>query len=208
MAQATTPRAVALLLATLLVGCASIPRPAGDTAAALAALVQREAQAGADPDWQFSGRIAVSAAGHGGSGRVDWQQWGEDLAIQVSAPVTRRSWRLRRIDGWTRLDGLDEGPLQGADAEQLLRQSVGWEVPLAQMSRWVRGLRARGAARVSFAADGLPERIEQDGWTVQYRGWTQYAGRPLPVRVFARRGDASVRLAIDNWRAAAAAPLP
>lgn len=192
-------RASGLLLAVLLAGCVSVPQRAVDDGAALRAQIAREALIGADPDWQFVGRIAVSADGHGGSGRIDWRQSGEDLSIQLSAPVTRRSWRLSRVDGWARLDGLDEGPLQGDDAAQMLRQRVGWDVPLAQMSWWVRGLRARGAAQVNFAANALPTSIEQDGWSVQYRDWTTVAGQPMPARLFARRGDASVRLVIDRW---------
>lgn len=201
-------RVVVVGLVVLLAACASVPRRSVDQGAALAALAQREAQAAAEPDWQFSGRIAVSAEGRGGSGSIDWQQRGDDLAIRVSAPVTRRSWRLSRVDGWTRLEGLEQGPAQGPDAEQLLREQVGWEVPLAQMSQWVRGLRARGEARVSFAADGLPARIEQGGWRVDYRGWDRFAGQSVPRKVFASRGGASVRLAIDRWQAPAGASLP
>lgn len=184
----------------LLVGCVSTPpRPVGD-ADALAALAQREAQARSEAGWHFNGRIALSDAGRGGSGRIDWQQWSEDLAIQVSAPVTRRSWRLSWIDGVARLTGLDGGPIEGADAARLLRDSVGWEIPMTQMVDWVRGLRAPGQAQVSFGPNALPELIEQDGWTVQYRGWSELAGRPVPTKVFAKHGDASVRLIIDRWQ--------
>lgn len=192
-------RVAGWLLAALLAGCASAPQRTVDDGAALLGQARREAMIGADSNWQFSGRIAVSAAGHGGSGSIDWRQSGDDLTIELSAPVTRRSWRLSRVDGWARLDGLDEGSLQGADAAQLLLQSVGWEVPLGQMTWWVRGLRAHGAAQMRFAANDLPVSIEQDGWTVQYRDWTTVAGQPMPAKVFARHGDASVRLVIDRW---------
>lgn len=199
-------RGLVLGVMALLAGCVSTPSRPGDDAVALSALVKREAKARSEPGWQFNGRIAVSAGGRGGSGRIDWQQWGEDLAIQVSAPVTRRSWRLSRVDGVTRLTGLDAGPVQGGDAAELLRDSVGWEVPMTQMVDWVRGLRAPGRAQVSFGPDLLPEIIEQDGWSVQYRNWGLFAGRPVPTKLFAKRGDASVRLVIDRWQPHSGAP--
>lgn len=199
-------RCFVLSVMALLAGCVSTPpRALGDTDA-LAALALREVQALSDAGWHFNGRIAVSAGGRGGSGRVDWQQWGDDLAIQISAPVTRRSWQLSRTDDLARLTGLDGGPVEGSDATQLLRDSIGWEIPMAQMADWVRGLRAPGRAQVSFGPNGLPEMIVQDGWQVQYRDWGVLAGRSVPTKVFAKRGDASVRLVIDRWQPASGTP--
>ena len=40
----------------------------------------------------------------------------------------------------------------------------------------------------------------QDGWTIEYRGW--FAGDPpLPQKVFARQGEAGVRLVVEEWDA-------
>src|SRR3546814_14830017 len=77
--------------------------------------------------WQLQGRIALSLGDDGGSGRLLWQHDGADFSIQVSAPVSRQSWRLSTHGGWARLAGLDGGPREGADAQALLRESLGWD---------------------------------------------------------------------------------
>ncbi len=41
--------------------------------------------------------------------------------------------------------------------------------------------------------------IEQDGWRVEYRDWFADRDPPLPSKVFASRGDARVRMAIESW---------
>jgi outer membrane lipoprotein LolB len=90
--------------------------------------------------------------------------------------------------------------MTGSDPEQLLRDRVGWDVPLAELGDWVRGLRAAGAkATVEYDAQNLPALIEQSGWKVEYRDWFSDRKPPLPRKVFATRGNARVRVAIESW---------
>ncbi|HEY4556014.1 MAG TPA: lipoprotein insertase outer membrane protein LolB, partial [Lysobacter sp.] len=70
------------------------------------------------------------------------------------------------------------------------------------LSDWVRGARAPGVgpAELRFGADGLPTRIEQGGWIIDYV-WPAGAGEEaLPSRIDARRGEARVKLIVDRWQ--------
>lgn len=187
-------------LLLVLVGCAGAPRSRPGDALSLAAQAQREAVLGGQQRWQLQGRIALSMGDDGGSGRLVWQHDGGDFSIRVSAPVSRQSWRLSTHAGWARLEGLDDGPREGPDARVLLRDSLGWDVPLAALSAWVRGMRADGPAQVQFDDRGLPAVIEQQGWRVEFRGWSNDGPMPMPRRVFASRDEARVRLVIDAWQ--------
>ncbi len=184
--------------AALLAGCAAPQRVPGD-AAALRALTQREALLRADADWGLSGRIAVSDGRDGGSGAIDWTQSGDRTRLEVQAPVTRQTWRLDAGRGWARIEGLEGGPRDGPDAARLVADAVGWTLPVEDLAAWVRGTRGRGPAEVEFAADGLPARIRQHGWTVDYRDWDRSHSPALPSRVFAQRGDQRVRLVVRSW---------
>ncbi len=195
-------RALAVpVLLVLLAGCAGPPRLPAD-AAALRAQGEREAVLLAAPGWGLAGRIAVSNGRDGGSGAIDWTQAGDQLRLEVQAPVTRQTWRLHAGPGWARIEGLEGGPREGEDATRLVAESVGWVLPVEALGAWVRGVRGRGAADIEFASDGLPARIRQHGWTIDYREWDHAWTPPLPRRVFAERGDQRVRLVIRDWRAA------
>lgn len=191
------PLAIAGLVLAL-AACAPAPVRTSADAALLAAQAAHEAALAAQPDWRLQGRLAVSAGGDGGSGRIDWVQQGSAYDIRLSAPVTRASWRLRGGDGEARLEGLEGGPLAGPDARRLLAEATGWDIPVQALSYWVRGGRAPGQAHIEFGPDGLPALIVQQGWSVEYRGWTP-GPAPRPKRVFASRDGASVRLAVDAW---------
>lgn len=206
-----------LLLAAVVlvsVGCSSLSRQAPPgaevvdqlTPQAQEAEVQRQHWLQSHPVWSFNGRAAISRGDKGGSGRVDWHQQGDVYRIQLSAPVTRQGWTLtgNRASGSGRLDGLDGGPRAGTDAEQLLLETVGWDIPVGQLSDWVRGLVAvngRAPARDDRDAEGRLRTMQQQGWTIEFLDWYPSAeGRPaLPRRIDARNGDAKVRLVIDDW---------
>lgn len=195
-------RCVALLLAGALVACATPVRRPAD-AAGLARQAEREAQLARQPEWILAGRLAVSGGGEGGSGTLRWEQAADGYRLEVQAPVTRQTWRLLVTPQLARLEGLEGGPHEDSDAVALLAREVGWVLPLADLGAWVRGARGAGPAQIEFAADGLPARLSQHGWLVEYRDWDRSRVPALPLRVFAQRGDQRVRLVVAGWQAPA-----
>ena len=187
-----------LALLVLLAGCARAPLR-GPDAALLAAQAGRESVLSTHSHWRLSGRIAVSGEGEGGSGRIDWEQRGDSYTIELSAPVTRRSWRLSGDADGARLEGHEQGVLEDRDAEALLRRAAGWSMPLDPLRSWVRGARDGARSELEFGAQGLPALLKQGGWSIEYRSWTEVDGLPLPARVFAESGQRRVRLVVDRW---------
>ncbi|QOD91575.1 outer membrane lipoprotein LolB [Lysobacter sp. CW239] len=206
-----TGRLVAVAaLALLLAACAGAPvRPEltpAALAAAEAAQAGREQALGAQSDWSLAGRIAVSNQGKGGSGRIEWTQAGPDYRITLSAPVTRQGWQLSGNADSARLEGLEGGPRSGPDAQALLLAATGWDIPVDALAQWVRGARAPalGPARIDYGSDGLPWRIRQAGWSIEYRWPPADPAMPaaqirLPSRLDAKRDEAGVRLVVDEW---------
>ena len=191
---------LALLLVVALGACAG-PAVRPSTVNAEAAQAARELAFAGRDDWAFVGRVAVANGDNGGSGRIEWTQHGDDFDIRLSAPITRQSWRLVRAHGIVRLEGLEGGVREGQDAEALLLEATGWRLPVASMAGWVRGLRGPEPADVTGSAGGLPATFDQAGWHVEYRDWDAATTPPLPRRVYASHGQASVRLAIEQWTA-------
>ena len=202
-------RLFVLAVLMLLAGCTTVPRRAEAPQhqdELLAAQAQREAMLAQRTHWRLSGRIAVSDGRDGGSGRLEWVQEGERYEIGLNAPVTRRSWRLVGEPGFARLDGIEGGPFYGDNAEILLAEHLGWLVPLADLAAWVQGARAPGTAQVQFMPSGLPALIQQNGWQIEYRAYEAAGAPPMPLRVFASRGQQRVRMQVDGWAFPGATP--
>lgn len=184
----------------LLALSACAPMRVRQTPAALAAQQAREAQLAPLTHWTLTAHIGVSNRGDGGSGDLSWEQNGDGYRFIVRAPVTGKTWTLSGEPGHAVLEGVDPQPDGGDDAQRLLHDRLGWDVPLLRLSSWIRGMRAADSpAVVQYDAQHLPAVIEQDGWKVEYRDWYSAHGTPMPRKVFASRGDAHVRLAIQSW---------
>ena len=196
--------AFASIAAWTLSACVSQPVRAPTPADPMEAS-RAQAQRGALEDWSLSGRVAISNGRQGGSGRMDWKQQGGRYEISLAAPVTRQSWRLAGDARHARLEGIAGGPREGNDAEALLRDATGWDIPVRALVDWVRGVPAPeadfGAATMVVGAENLPASLEQAGWRIDYRDWyAAGAGQPaLPKRLEAQRGEARVRLVLDDW---------
>lgn len=176
-------------------------------AAAQAQQAVREGWLRAHDAWAFEGRVAINNNGKGGNGRIEWRQEGGRYVVSLSAPVTRQSWRLmgdmRGRGG--RLEGLEGGVREGEDAEQLLREATGWDIPVQALTRWAQGVSGPDAAadsgQADFAPDGRLRSVQEAGWRIDYMLWFEpEGGRPtLPRQIAAVREGAKVRLIIDRW---------
>jgi outer membrane lipoprotein LolB len=191
----------ALVACVLLAGCAA-PRvkTIAPDSAMLAKQTRREQTLAAQPDWQLEGRLGVSTGKDSGSGSLQWKQDGAAFRFSVHAPVTGKTWVLTGDPRHAMLEGLRDRPVEGDDATTLLERELGWHVPVAELSAWVRGARASGDAKVEFREDGLPATIVQDGWTIEYPDYDTSRTPALPRKVFASRGEYRVRLAVSAWQ--------
>ena len=194
-----TPACIALACALLaLVACA--PLRVRETPQALAAQTAREAQLAPQTHWNLVAHIGVSNGQDGGSGELTWTQDGDNYRFSVRAPVTGKTWTLSGDALHATLAGVDPQPDIGTDPQRLLHDRLGWDVPLADLDAWIRGLRApHSRAQVQYDDRNLPAVIEQDGWRVEYRDWFTDRDPPLPRKVFASKGQARVRMAIEQW---------
>jgi outer membrane lipoprotein LolB len=191
--------AILACTAVALVACA--PVRVRETPSALAAQQAREARLAPLTHWTLSARIAISNGKDGGSGDLDWEQDGDIYRFIVRAPVTGKTWTLSGDAEHAVLEGVDPQPDADSDAQRLLQDRLGWDVPLVDLSSWVRGLRAPSLpAQVQYDAHELPAVIEQDGWRIEYRDWFADRNPPLPRKVFASKSDARVRMVIEQWK--------
>ena len=165
----------------------------------------RATQLAALPNWSMSGRIAVTNGQQGGSGRIEWKQDGARYAATLSAPVTRQSWRVSGGEDGATIEGMAGGPRSGPDAAALVFDATHWRVPVGALGDWLLGLQRSGDS-VHFGSDGRVDRIEGEGWVVDYADWRSTGGVELPGRIEAVQGTAKVKLVVDTWTLGASPP--
>lgn len=189
-----------VILAMLLLAACAARGPRVEAPAAEQQLSGRESALQARQAFVLTGRLGISNGKDAGSGQFRWQQRGQHFDFHLTVTVTGDRFRLEGAPGRVRLTDASGATVEGFDAEQLLAERTGWQVPVEQLGYWVRAMRAPGStANTRFANDGKLEQLSQAGWTITYRRWSD--GEPaLPLMLVASRGQDRVRVKVRAWQ--------
>lgn len=150
--------------------------------------------------WTASGRMALAAHGEGGSGSFTWEQRGAGATLSLRGPLGAGAMQVT-TDGQTLGVTDAEGRRLGNEqAQGLLRQRLGMDLPLAELRYWMLGVAAPGSpASVADAAQAPRRVIEQSGWRIDYDTFQSAAGLALPQRFSATQGDVRLKVVVDDW---------
>lgn len=189
-------RLVSVVCVLLLFGCATLPPPT--------AVVR------ADPNrltaFEFTGRIGVKQDEKGSYGNIRWVKRGLDTDIILLSPLGQVAAQIRSRPNQATLTLADNREFRAEDGENLIREVLGYSVPVKGLNYWLLGVAAPGSpVEEDFRPDGLLTSLKQDGWLIQYTDYLSSGEVQLPRRMMLSRGDLEIRLAIDQWTLASEA---
>jgi outer membrane lipoprotein LolB len=188
-----------LLAVLLLAGCATTPVPrSSESAAALSA-------------WQLNGRMSLTRGEEGWHASLHWQQQADSYFLRVSGPLGQGGFQLSGDSRGVVLVDADGQTFAARDADALLVQVTGWQLPVMGLRYWVRGVPAPGGgeALTSRNEAGQLSRLVQSGWTINYDRYQIVGDISLPDKLQLVSDDISVRIIIDKWELGAfTADLP
>ena len=155
--------------------------------------------AGVD-EWEFAGRIGVSAGEEGFNGQLRWRQDGVVFRARINGPLGVGTVFIngdRREITVTDRDGV---VTELHDAEVELRQMYGWTIPVASLRFWALGIPDPASpAETEFGEDGQLSTLRQRNWEVDITQYREGGGQLMPRRLTAVNDDVKVRLVIDSW---------
>lgn len=193
----------ALLLITLvaIAGCAhrgSLTPPQD--------VIEHQRQLQAVEHWQLNGKLGIRTADDNGSATVKWVQQNADYQINLSGPLGQKRMIITGTPGNVRLEQSGEPAQEAKTAEALIKKSVGWTLPVAQLAYWVRGVPApkMRITHLEQNANGLLDRLHQGDWIITYSNYRDqtYQGLtlPLPGKITAEYRDVRLILAVREWQ--------
>lgn len=197
-----------LLLLLLISGCASIdlePLPEGLTDQQPANWEEQQDRLNSLTQWRLAGKLAVRQPSDSGTAIVNyWTQSGNTYDIGLSSSfLGMGSTRLRGTPNFIELTMPGGDRYQSGDPEALVEAATGWQLPLGNLTRWIKGLPgSSGSSRLLFDEQGQLALIRQQGWEIRYDRWERFIeGYPsLPARLTAVKGDKRVRLVVSDWQ--------
>ncbi|MGB8517982.1 MAG: lipoprotein insertase outer membrane protein LolB [Gallionella sp.] len=181
-------RALLLILLLALTGCASVaPSPVAST-------TQREVAA-----FNLNGRFAVHHQDKHYSGGMRWQHEParDELLLQGPLGIT-----AARIVSDAQAATLEQNGrrYEDGDVESLMRQVLGWGLPLPVLHHWIMGAaEASIPAAIERDATGRIALLYQAGWEVRYVRYADDSAGSLPSRITLKHEDLEVQLLLDEW---------
>lgn len=150
--------------------------------------------------WTLNGRLSITHGEEAWHVSVKWQQIDTVYHINLFGPFG---------SGAVSLDGSlasvvltqDGQRIESDDAEVLLKRQTGLQLPVNGLRYWAVGLAAPALpASQELDNQGRLQQLNQAGWRVRYRAYTQSGGFVLPGKVFLDNPELDVRMVIDNWQ--------
>ena len=171
-------------LVMILSACAHVPPPP-----------EKPVEEGAQ-GMSLSGRVSVHQEEKEFSAQFQWVSRGGEDEILLADPLGQGVARIVRNRLITTLQ-LPNGRKEAApDADALTEKILGFRLPLAGMSYWVKARPNPGSPQqVIHSEDGQVERILQDGWKIDYLSYVE--GRPRKMLI--TRPNLEIRLVVDHW---------
>ena len=150
-------------------------------------------------DFELKGRVGVNLDGRGYSARLKWRHEEASDALWLYSPVGSTIAKVVANGNRATLVTAKKETFSSDNVQQLTRDVLGWDLPLAGLRHWVLG-RADPDMPVTLLRRDERMRIKQlaqSDWQIEYLA---YAGDgALPSSMLLSYSDLSMRLIIDGW---------
>jgi outer membrane lipoprotein LolB len=152
-------------------------------------------------EWRASGKIALKNAGASESGYLEWSQQGERSVLSLSGPAGLNATTIDSNGRQLAITRGDQREYFDISSPESIRTQTGWDLPLAALPFWIKGLPApQIAVDTRRIQQGLLRELQQGGWQLLYSDYGRFDSYSLPTRLELSRGDTRARLVIRRWQ--------
>jgi len=168
-------------------------------------VLEHQRQLQAIGDWQLAGKLGIRTTGDSGSASLKWDQQSANYQINLSGPLGQKRMIITGTPDKVRLEQTGEPAQEAKTAEELIKKSAGWTLPVAQLAYWVRGVPAPKLriTHLQQNESGLIAQLIQGDWNITYSNYRDHTfnsvNLPLPGKITAEYKDVRLVLVIRDW---------
>ncbi|MDF9392129.1 MULTISPECIES: lipoprotein insertase outer membrane protein LolB [Methylococcus] len=181
-----------LSAAAAMQGCAPAPvRPGMPDAARLASLER----------WRLEGRVAVQTADDAWQASLSWDHDGRQDRLWISGPLNQGTVSIVLQEDLILVNEGHGNERISRDPEGLLKEKLGFSIPLQRLRYWVLGVVAPGDAgeEMEFYPDGRLKHLRQAEWSLDYERYRSWDRFTLPQKVLIQGRSLKLKLFADEW---------
>jgi len=156
--------------------------------------------------WELKGRLAYKRQDEGFSARVRWQVSPDETRLKLTSTLGVSILSLDVSPSLTTLEA-DGEIYQGDNAQQLLWDISGLDVPVAQLQQWVKALPSAGD-KIELNDQGYIATLKPACWSCRkweiiYQSYAEYDGLILPNALTLRdvsQPNAFIKIKVTSWQ--------
>jgi outer membrane lipoprotein LolB len=152
--------------------------------------------------YELQGRVAITTGTDGFSAGLRWQQNDDQALIDLSAPLGFGAAHIQQTDAVLRVTTSKGVTLDSDAATAQLRSLLGFDAPLHSLRYWITGASdPMSESQVSVDALQRLERLDQDGWRVDYGDYSLINNRIwLPLGLTVTHEALKLKIVIHDWQ--------
>lgn len=152
--------------------------------------------------WKMTAKLGIRTENDSGSVNLQWQQKESQYFIQTSAALGQGKALLEGNDKYLILKRPGKDTIYTDTPEILLKDVLGWSLPLQQLQHWVTGeIAPRGTSNNhSYSPEGLLTTFEQGGWLINYSRYKIVENWALPHKIVISDKANRLTLIIKKWQ--------
>ena len=164
--------------------------------------------------FSFKGGLGIWTDEQSLPARIQWQQQGMQLTVQLSGPLGIGNLKLVSGNPLSTLSRSGTVVSEGKSIDTVLQQGLGLAapIPVAQLQQWVTGLPGNASSVVRDAQGKLSSLRFTDeqgtSWQARFKKYTDVDGIALPSLITASGGPYSVRLVLKDWQLSVLTSVP
>jgi len=192
-----------LIIAVALTACVPIWQTRPDTSPE--ALAQaRQIELLQLNNWKIQGRTVIRNKKEAWNVGLRWQQNNDAFQIQLLGPFAQGGVSLKGDNSQVTMTMDDGKKLHSNNAEELVTQTLGVQLPIKALRDWVRGLPHQQSKieLVEYDDKGQIIHLVQQGWDIDFKRYVPFKQYSLPSKIFITQPDRSLRLVITSWKEA------
>lgn len=155
--------------------------------------------------WEVRARVGVRTGQEGGSVGWHWQRRADSQQLDFTGPTGKLLFRLHEDAAGARAQDADGKQYFAPDTQALLAELTGWQLPVAGLEYWARGLPIPTLAHAArFDPQARLSELTQAGWSIRFLDYVPVGARELPRKLELRsagsdEAEIKLKIVISDW---------
>lgn len=156
-------------------------------------------------DWEIRGRVALFVNDKVYNLGLSWVLAKQHFSMKLEAALGQGMIALNKNGQEVSLTTSKGEKFIGSNAEQVLRQSTGWSLPVEGLQSWIKGINHQHS---DYLPDidhvGRARSLSQDNWLINYFDYKRPVNSDisldLPRKIYMKRQNLALKIVIDQWQ--------